>query len=381
MSIRYFLLPITLAVHTLLYAQIRDNAWVITQQGDTLRGSIAAQLDRSEGVLIRLVGADAPSKFSPTDIRAFFADDLGYYRSVAVPARDGQRLFLRCLAEGKLILYAYQGFFYAEKAGVPDLIALKKNDRLYGSAVEEDRRYVNILQYLSRDCPEVQKQAPAVVFNEAGLTQFAANYNRCVGGILPDRAGGGADLSRYAGFGARLGAGATSVLFPSQETRFYGRDLRARVRYTFGAFYRFPLTKRLGLQPELLLARQVAQYEGRPNTVQVRIDYAVTYLQAPLLFYYYFMPDRGWTPFLSAGGYAGFVLKKRFELTDIANSYPIFLADIDPGFRLGAGIRLPSPGSGWQPGIEYQFSQSGGVSGSDDGIVFRSHFLGLRIDF
>lgn len=381
MPIRYLLLTFILMVHARPYAQVSDNGWVITQEGDTLRGSFAAQLDRSEGVLIRLSGANAPSKFSPTDVRAFFADDLGYYRSAAVPARDNQRLFLRCLAEGKLMLYVYQDFFYAEKAGLPDLIALKKNDRLYGSALAEDRRYVNILQYLTRDCPEVYKQAPRTVFNEAGLAQFAANYNRCIGGVLPDRMGRGPDLRRYAGFGARLGAAATDVIFPSQKTRFYGRDLTGRVRYAFGAFYRFPLTKRLGLQPELLLARQVAQYQGQPNTVQVRIDYAVTYLQAPLLFYYYFMPDRSWTPFLSAGGYAGFVLKKRFELTDIANSYPIFLADVDPGFRLGAGIKLPAPSRRWQPGIEYQFSQSGGVSGSDDGIVLRSHFLGLRVDF
>ena len=176
--------------------------FVVTADGDTLRGAVLGTIDLTAAREVRVsVGGGVPQSFTPATARTF-VDGAGrrYVARTVRPEYGGeaQPFFLQTLVEGQLSLYrlAYGGqddrFFVALGGAEPEGLYVTR-DRVpssdapgpvvrRGTAVEAvNERYRTTLARAFYGCPELQQGTARLALTQRDLTRAVAAFNECVG--------------------------------------------------------------------------------------------------------------------------------------------------------------------------------------------------------
>jgi len=146
-----------------------------------------------------------------------------------------------------------------------------------------------------------------------------------------------------------------------------GANADMKAGFNVGLLGHIHLTKRFGLQPEIMYSQQGA----KSKIANIKSSINLNYINVPLMFQYMF--DNGFR--LQAGPQVGFLVTAKSKLnstsTDIKNSYKT--ADVG----IGAGLGYVNPSSGFGVDARYNLGLSKiNKSGTTD-LMNRGVQLGL----
>lgn len=182
--------------------------YIINHQKDTIRGRVAYYDNTRLRLQCQFIGEGetVPVNFGPDDLYGFGFTEGGFFvaREVSVvttvPFRRSvtgeqqlkdstfvEKVFLELIVEGAANLYKYsQVVFFAEKNGERfQLYSESKETDVRGQSregqvmVRNVRKYVGVLQFLMRDCPELGSRINSVRVSELPLARLFMDYSEC----------------------------------------------------------------------------------------------------------------------------------------------------------------------------------------------------------
>lgn len=157
---------------------------------DTLRGFILSDIQRKmhQSCKFQKELSSSLVEYFPSQIKGFFVEKLGYFRSIesfAIAGNEKGDYFFQEIEKGKASLLLLQdeagkNHYFLEKDS--SIKELKKNvitDRDENGAITKrtDYLYRGVLQSSFIDCPQ---DVSKLSFNESSLKQIIWNYNRCI---------------------------------------------------------------------------------------------------------------------------------------------------------------------------------------------------------
>ncbi len=162
--------------------------YIVTQQGDTLRGFIDYQSSAKSAFDFR-TSADGETKaYGTSDIVGFGIVDGKSFKVKELPFGSGRStVFAEVLVRGRANLYRYENNFFIEKDTV--LRALTQSTRDVANKPGEkqgqyqlvQKQYAGILNVLFLDCQGMSNDVMNVKLSERDLTRITTRYNRCKG--------------------------------------------------------------------------------------------------------------------------------------------------------------------------------------------------------
>jgi hypothetical protein len=280
--------------------------YVVTPQGDTLRGQIERRDDWRYQNSVRFAGSGGQEqKYDPGELKAFCINQKQYYVSTFVEIDSpGVVIFAREIVRGHASLY--------EGLDVENKLAYFINQD--GKTTLLPWRYlVPMLNTLIPHCPQLVFDKAAIRrrqyrYNYASLMPTLMEYNRCAHPTEPLRLMRPRD-SLVVLWGAKMGGGFHSTTMTGTATRLVGGVERNGNQLgpalAVGGFVN--LTKpsaRLSIQVEALVSRRASKdgYLGRSTLLQYQgeANYQVWHAQVPIfLKYHFFRSHTG--PFLMLG--------------------------------------------------------------------------------
>lgn len=188
-----------------VFAQVNfQPGYVVTQQGDTLKGFIDYRNweKNPDAIVFRRSADEAPKEYRASGVRSFaVANDRYVSAFVKVedsPMRVGMlefnpefvfhtdTVFLRVLVAGARSLYFYderKEHFYIQQDGRFDLLMYKRYLRESSDGkkiITETNTYIGQLKaYLSGGCPGTEKALKRVAYNRASMEKVFAAYVGC----------------------------------------------------------------------------------------------------------------------------------------------------------------------------------------------------------
>jgi len=169
-----------------LIAQDYRPGYIIKNNADSIRGFVRYMGGKNDTRCdFKSSKRIKRTSFKASDLIAYGFDDGRSYISMSLPGPDApkDKVFVRVVANGPLILYRYDKTFYVKK---DSLILLPIPKGKIVDPVEEggnkmekkDKRYVAMLNQLMADCQMIADDAS---YSEGDLMKLVKNYNRCKG--------------------------------------------------------------------------------------------------------------------------------------------------------------------------------------------------------
>jgi hypothetical protein len=325
-------------------------AYVVTLQGDTLRGSVQKTAEWRHQSQIQFSAATGPVKeYAPSDIRAFCIEDKLYYTARLTKVEGEEKTyFLREVVRGPVSLH--EGYDGQRKP----IFFLEKDNKT--TAVVE-RYLVATLKLLLPDCPQLVFDDEAYrrriyKYNSGSLAETVMKYNQCVTPNLPSTLMKIEEKLVFA-FGAKAGLGLCFAKPNGHVVRFMnGKETESRapgLGLSGGLLMNAGLpSSRWSFQMELLVSQRNAQatYSGRSTVTEYRgeVVYRAMHLQVPLLIKYDFNKARK-GPFILLGAqFARALSLAGANLTEVG----LQLARPVVDFPLEEGFSVQGVGSlGW----------------------------------
>jgi opacity protein-like surface antigen len=330
--------------------------FIITLDGDTLRGLVRDRSDLSEQVLFKAEAASNFTSYTPDDIAAFAIEDEYFYEVKSV---NKKKIFLLTLVKGTLSLYQLrERLYYIEKEN-GTLYPLEKKDTIIDNKFREDKRYIGVLQYLMPNCERVTRDLKTVKFTSADLFEIVKDYNLC---INPDSTENTQTYKEAAT--TRIAKGVKVGFFSNQLTYFvpgglyYRDEFEVKNSVTGGIFVRFFPKRAFSFQPELLLVQKGGTIMMNRSTRKEQTNISLTFLQVPFSIYYT-LPTQKINPFIFAGGAIGVGVVRNVSRTNTTTgeSLTVIIDNDDIAYRLGGGLEYKLSSS-LTLQLEYMYEQS-----------------------
>ncbi len=332
-----------------------QEGWVVTHEGDTLHGLIKDLKDKREEILFKPHSSPAFKTYTPSDLKSFRYTGEYYYKTKELPGQDQATMpvFVLCLIEGPLSLYRDPDFFYAEKqAGT--LHKLEQMNTMQESGkMLVDKRYINTLLHLTRECQNLQALIKDTRLHTAGLIKVVTAYNQC---IDPPQ---GAQLTTKPTkvklrIGVKLGTHVSNISYFQEGTSVRDYDFVQRIGYIGGAVFDLSYANKFSLRPEILITQKGASYQGFTTNVGEREIYtSLTTLHLPLSLYYT-LPTQRLRPFILAGAALSYTISDKSYMISPTGRRGVDTGKQFFGFRAGGGLNY-SFESGHSMNIEYVY--------------------------
>jgi hypothetical protein len=166
------------------------KGYVVKKSGDSIKGYVNrgsdARLSKSVQFKNQLK-AEKVETFTPGDINGFGYENENKYQSItfADPLDGGKQKteFARFLVEGKNSLYSVfsNGSYFYYLVSRMDSSYVLYNEKIRSGRSVQNGNFRNVLHYVTRDCPNLQKYAKTISFSERNLTGYINELNNCVG--------------------------------------------------------------------------------------------------------------------------------------------------------------------------------------------------------
>jgi hypothetical protein len=315
------------------------NAFIVTNDNDTVHGLIKDFSDFSNRFLFRQRGASSYKIYTPDEIKLFRLEDGTYYKSVQFESPASEKHFLRCLVDGQLSLYKEKNYYYFAKRG-SDPIKVISRDTVVNGYSSKGKRHVGVLRFMTSDCPGIQGVIDKLQFFDEDLISGIIAYNECV---APTKK---IDIARPSkvktSIGLRTSIVFSTVKYADSQSIHHSEKYGAGAGFLGGVWINFRYRDKFSFQPELTLVQKKSFFHSGGNSSKI----SETYLQIPFSFYYHFPVKRKIQPFASFGVLVGFGISSDSyrEIYDSFNQRP-YRIDTDAGegefgWRAGAGLLL-----------------------------------------
>lgn len=188
----FFLIVVLIPSFTHAQKSFR-NGFVVTHQGDTLRGLIkyTERTTVYDVCTFKKTADQAETTYAVKDIRAYGLD--GFKAFEAMPfIRSGKydSAFLEVLVKGKVSLYRYGPQFLINKDGGAlqpltneknsEYVITNENKHL-GRVMLESNKHIVTLNMMMSDCAEVRPKIQKILLAEKALIRLINDYHRCMG--------------------------------------------------------------------------------------------------------------------------------------------------------------------------------------------------------
>jgi hypothetical protein len=273
-------------------------AYVVTLQGDTLRGTVQKTAEwRYQSQIQFSATTGSVKEYAPNDIRAFCIEDKLYYTARLTKIEGEEKTyFLREVVRGPVSLH--EGYDGQRKP----IFFLEKDTKT--TAVVE-RYLVATLKMLLPDCPQLVFDDEAYrrrtyKYNSGSLAETIMKYNQCVTPNPPSTLMKIEEKLVFA-FGAKAGLGLCFAKPDGHVVRFMnGKETESRapgLGLSGGLLMNAGLpSSRWSFQMELLVSQRNARttYTGRSTLTEYEgeVVYRAMHLQVPLLIKYDFNQAR-----------------------------------------------------------------------------------------
>ncbi len=187
----------------------RNEGYIITNVGDTIRGLFSAARWNTSPDHVGFESKGVKKKYKPLDIKSFYVANEFYESAIvnvdhsvantqnldysSTPQFKQDTLFLRVLFRGSKILYHYKNksgwvyFFSSDGSNPIEQLVYKRYlvDRLQLSSTKtfaaENRTYIGQLKTLFKQCPDLTSSIESVMYNQRDLEKLFAKFSRCSG--------------------------------------------------------------------------------------------------------------------------------------------------------------------------------------------------------
>lgn len=168
------------------YSQNYKEGYIISLDGDTVRGMIDFQTDiqNSKECKFRESENSQVRKYLPFDISGYrFLNEKKYYVPKNIELEGVQQhVFLEYLVDGRMKLYYHndgtQLYYLFEKESGEMNILTKREDRVDSKRkIIPDNRYIGIIKYTFRDHPAITAEADKIRFDHKSMIRIAKQYN------------------------------------------------------------------------------------------------------------------------------------------------------------------------------------------------------------
>ena len=372
--------------------------YIVRLEGDTLRGEVDSRGEQRMGqqCLFRPGAGAEATRYAPTELKAYGLQGAAHYETGTLPTAPSP-VFLRVVAQGKAMLYAYRDaddrvhyYFRVAAAPLAELVQTTQTVNTEG-APRQEQTYP-FRQVLSRafiDCPAVQNMLVRAEVRESQLIGIFNRYNTCAPGQAAE-----VTIARKSSvhFGVVLGGqSATSTLNDGGEV-----TLHSSLRPVVGAGLLFSpasFNSRIGIRVEALYQKQLHEGQYRRNASTVtnltsdrNAHITLQRVLVPLMLRYTF-PNGRLRPFMQAGGEFASLLDRNQALIEQHNqnldgTYSDKTVTIEArgvGFGIvgGIGVLAPTGTTGAvQAEIRYdQLDSTGAVVSSLGGASTLSFLL------
>jgi hypothetical protein len=180
------LLSALLLINSLANAQTRwVNGYVVTIQGDTLRGQLA-EVPASSGTLaFRTNGQSAPVDYTPNDVEIIYYSTGVKYQALSLPAFNIQSRWSEVLSEGKALLYLVDNRFILNLNNEYHELKSETRTNLEGGKAVQRMTYPykGLLNYLFNDCEKVKQDITSSTLTTQSLRALVNKYNSCFGTV------------------------------------------------------------------------------------------------------------------------------------------------------------------------------------------------------
>ena len=368
----FFGLLTAAAAHSAQAQQNFRPGYIVRAVGDTLGGEVDARGEQrmAKQCLFRAQPGVEPTRYAPTELKAYGVRGANYYEAGTLPADGGATagatVFLRVVARGKAMLYAHPDaddrvHYYVRNGATPltELVQTTQTVNTEGAPrLEQTYPFRQVLSRTFSDCPAVQSMLVRAELKESQLISIFNRYNTCGPGQAV-----AAVTSRKSSthFGVVLGLqSATSNLNDEGDVA-----LRSGLRPVIGVGMLFnpaAFNSKVGIRIEALYQKQLheAEYQ-RINGVVTSLTskrnarVAMQRVLVPLMLRYTF-PNGRFRPYLQAGGEFALLLNRHEAVIERYNqnldgTYSVKTIEIEMnGINFGAtgsaGMLIPVGSAG-----------------------------------
>jgi|GEM_PF-6969407 len=170
------------------------KGYVVTLEGDTIRGLLSYQSDKANAAecVLRRDEKAAREVLTPRRIKSYrYYEPARYYVSrTLMIGNEKKSVFLECLQEGPVSLFYFTDggidrYFLVTKAGA--YYEIKREDLVKESGIwttnqVKDVRYMETLAEIFGDCPKVKDDIRYVTIDHSSLKAITKKYNLNCGG-------------------------------------------------------------------------------------------------------------------------------------------------------------------------------------------------------
>lgn len=183
------LITALLLFHSLAHGQKNYLPGYVVVQADTMRGYLKESTEedaRTKAQFRKTANAANDITYGVNDLTAFGFNNGNHYRKVAYTnAINGEKVvhFAKCLVDAPTALYSYMDadvlyfIIRVEKADTTYLLFADKKTAM--GDLQLSGNYLNTLNFLSFNCPSVNKRLGNLGFRETEMIKFVKDVNEC----------------------------------------------------------------------------------------------------------------------------------------------------------------------------------------------------------
>lgn len=193
MKTLYKLFPILFFALLTLQAAAQSDykpGYVVTAQGDTLRGEVTYRTSTQviNTIAFKKDGQTSPVSYTSNDIAGYgFPHDKNFQTKVLNHADTlaAEHVFMEELVRGSISLYLYNGTFFVEKqdnTGKLYKLYITQEDYINRQGVPAKRdinHHVQVLNTMTQDCYAVFTKVERVKLAQRNLVELIREYNNC----------------------------------------------------------------------------------------------------------------------------------------------------------------------------------------------------------
>ncbi|MCU0357304.1 MAG: hypothetical protein MUE95_06970 [Cyclobacteriaceae bacterium] len=326
------------------------NGYVVTTQGDTLRGQLA-EVPASSGTLaFRTNGQSAPVDYTPNDLEIIYYSTGVNYQRLSLPELKIVSQWGEVLSEGKATLYLVNNRFIL-KMNASDYHELKSETRTdleNGKSVTRvTYPYKGLLNYLFNDCAKVKEGITASTLTTPSLRTLVNNYNSCFGKV--NELSSLKDSKFRAGIVVGVTARKDTYSGAGEAVTFLtANSFKTETVFLAGVMGQYVLSKRMNITLEIQRYSTTVEKTLTASREDNEVRYSYSSLQISILPHFDFL-SVGLIPYVMLGPTMTFMgnldsyRKQEIKIppsTILTNEYNDFY-NPGPAFGLmaGAGIR------------------------------------------
>jgi len=283
---------VILCSFTLKAQKVVVEGYIITLQGDSLRGQIVEKPTFTE-VEFKQASDSESRLYKPDDIKLFCIENLKTFAQMEIPLDSSttQKVFGEMLVWGEpMTLFKFGNSFYVRKDSKVELLnkieSKYQREEFETQDINVNKRYVGILNYLMLDCSKMKSKVNNVQLAEKSLIKIIEEYNDC---INPDKVGAN-EVSRKTSsnsiaFRAGLMATDAKVLYPYKPGGLYfpgyGLNFKSVTTLYFGGSFNLKINQHFSFNPELNFFRRKS-YADFEQSSTINLDISGIQIGIPI---------------------------------------------------------------------------------------------------